>query len=55
MSPAQAVPLFIDLYRSGRLKLDELVTRTFSLDEIKDGWAAMYDGSTVRALVLHDS
>ncbi|KAA9163272.1 NDMA-dependent alcohol dehydrogenase [Amycolatopsis acidicola] len=55
MSPAEAVPLLLDLYRSGRLKLEEMVTRTFSLDEINDGWAAMYEGTTIRGVVLHDT
>lgn len=55
MSPTLAVPRLLDLYRAGSLKLDELVNRTFTLDEINDGWAAMYDGSTLRGMVLHDT
>ncbi|ALE82187.1 NDMA-dependent alcohol dehydrogenase [Pseudonocardia sp. HH130629-09] len=54
-SPAQAVPALLDLYRAGALKLDELVTRTFTLDEINEGYAAMYDGSTLRSVVVHSS
>ncbi|MBD0863464.1 NDMA-dependent alcohol dehydrogenase [Gordonia sp. zg691] len=55
MSPTTAVPLLADLYRAGRLKLDELANRTFTLDEINDGWDAMYDGSSLRGVVLHDA
>ena len=55
MSPARAVPWLLDLYRAGRLKLDEMVTRTFTLDEINDGWAGMYAGTTVRGVVVHDT
>ncbi|MEQ3549928.1 NDMA-dependent alcohol dehydrogenase [Pseudonocardia nematodicida] len=54
-SPTQAVPALLDLYRAGALKLDELVSRTFTLDEINDGYAAMYDGSTLRSVIVHDS
>ena len=55
MSPTRAVPALLDLYRAGHLKLDELVTRTFTLDEINDGYAAMYEGSTLRSVVVHSS
>ncbi|NKQ57663.1 NDMA-dependent alcohol dehydrogenase [Amycolatopsis sp. K13G38] len=54
MSPARAVPQLLGLYRTGQLKLDELITRTFTLDEINEGWAAMYEGTTVRGLVVHE-
>jgi NDMA-dependent alcohol dehydrogenase len=52
-SPTEAVPALLDLYRAGALKLDELVTRTFTLDEINDGYAAMYAGDTLRSVVVH--
>ena len=31
--PQQDFPRLIGLYRSGRLQLDELITRTYSIDE----------------------
>ncbi|GAA2892847.1 NDMA-dependent alcohol dehydrogenase [Pseudonocardia halophobica] len=52
-SPTKAVPALLDLYRAGHLKLDELISRTFTLDEINDGYAAMYEGSTLRSVVVH--
>lgn len=51
MSPAKAVPALLDLYRAGHLKLDELVTRTFTLDEINEGYGEMYAGTTLRSVV----
>jgi NDMA-dependent alcohol dehydrogenase len=35
------LPHLLELYRAGRLKLDELVTRTYRLDEINDAFADM--------------
>ena len=42
----------IDLYQSGKLKLDELVTDTYSLDQTNDGYEAMLAGRNVRGLVI---
>ena len=35
------LPRLLELYRAGRLKLDELVTRTYRLDEINEAFADM--------------
>ncbi|WOF22861.1 alcohol dehydrogenase catalytic domain-containing protein [Microbacterium betulae] len=43
----------IELYRSGRLKLDELVTRTYRIDEIDAGFDDMLAGRNLRGLILH--
>jgi S-(hydroxymethyl)glutathione dehydrogenase/alcohol dehydrogenase len=42
------------MYRSGKLKLDELVTRTYSLDQINDGYQDMRDGKVIRGVVTFD-
>lgn len=44
----------IDLHRRGRLKLTELVTRTYRLDEINAGFEDMLSGRNLRGLILHD-
>jgi S-(hydroxymethyl)mycothiol dehydrogenase len=46
--PARDFPLLVDWYRSGRLRLDELVTRTISLDETEEAFDAMERGETLR-------
>ncbi len=45
------MPHLCDLYLGGRLKLDEMVSRTISLDEINDGFAAMKAGDVVRSVI----
>ncbi len=34
----------LDLYHAGRLKLDELVTREYTLEEINQGYDDMHAG-----------
>ena len=41
----------IQLYRDGVLKLDELVTKTYSLDDINQGYQDMRDGKNVRGVI----
>jgi S-(hydroxymethyl)glutathione dehydrogenase/alcohol dehydrogenase len=45
-------PILVDLYLSGRLQLDPLVSRTYTLDEINDGFAAMRTGQVARGVVV---
>lgn len=41
----------VQLYRDGVLKLDELVTRTYTLDEINQGYQDMRDGKNIRGVI----
>ncbi|WP_232665865.1 NDMA-dependent alcohol dehydrogenase [Pseudonocardia sp. TRM90224] len=53
-NPLYDVPRLLGLYRSGDLKLDELVTRRYALDEINDGYRDMADGKNIRGVVVHE-
>ncbi|MCD0448614.1 zinc-binding dehydrogenase [Actinocorallia sp. API 0066] len=44
----------LNLYRTGQLKLDEMVTRTYKLDEITLGYEDLNAGRNIRGVVLHD-
>jgi NDMA-dependent alcohol dehydrogenase len=48
------VPLLLNLYRAGKLNLDELITNTYSLDDINTGYADMHAGRNLRGVVLMD-
>ena len=41
----------IELYRSGQLKLDELATRTYKLEDINAGYQDMRDGRNPRGVI----
>jgi S-(hydroxymethyl)glutathione dehydrogenase/alcohol dehydrogenase len=50
----QDLPYFLQLYQTGRLKLDELVSNRISLKEINEGYAAISNGDVVRSVVVFD-
>jgi S-(hydroxymethyl)glutathione dehydrogenase / alcohol dehydrogenase len=49
--PANAIPRLLDLYRKGDLMLDELVTRTYPLEDINEGYADMAAGRNIRGVI----
>jgi S-(hydroxymethyl)glutathione dehydrogenase/alcohol dehydrogenase len=53
-NPRTAVPKLLDLYRTGDLKLDEMITRTYTLDEINQGYEDMRAGRNIRGVILFD-
>lgn len=50
-NPRVDIPRLLGLYRSGQLKLDELVTNTYSLDEVNQGYADMRSGRNLRGVI----
>lgn len=50
-APKQDIPEMIRLYRDGDLKLDELLTRSYPIEEINEAYAAMESGETLRSVV----
>ena len=50
-NPRFDIPNLLALYRSGQLKLDELVTRTYSLDQINQGYEDMRTGRNIRGVI----
>jgi Zn-dependent alcohol dehydrogenase len=53
-NPRTAVPKLLGLYRRGELKLDEMITRTYTLDEINQGYADMRAGKNIRGVIVFD-
>jgi S-(hydroxymethyl)glutathione dehydrogenase/alcohol dehydrogenase len=52
-SPSRDIPWMLQLYEQGRLRLDELVTRTYSLEEINEGYADMHAGRNIRGVIVY--
>lgn len=50
--PRVDMPRLIDLYMKKKLKLDELVSRTYSLDEVNDAMTALEKGEVARSVVV---
>jgi S-(hydroxymethyl)glutathione dehydrogenase/alcohol dehydrogenase len=52
-NPRRDIPHLLHLYQAGKLKLDELVTRTYDLEDINQGYQDMRDGSNIRGVVKY--
>ncbi|GAA2403843.1 NDMA-dependent alcohol dehydrogenase [Actinomadura vinacea] len=50
-APAREIPLMLDLYERGSIKLDELITRRYPLDQINEAYADMHAGRNIRGVV----
>ncbi len=51
--PRSQIPKLLELYRNGQLDLDNLVTKTYKLEDINEGYADMHAGKNLRGLVLY--
>ena len=54
MSPSKDVPRLLSLWRAGQLKLEELLTRSYGLEDINEGYADMHAGRNIRGLISFD-
>ena len=52
--PARDIPAFVELWRSGRLPVERLVSSTISLDDINSGMDELADGRAVRQIIRFD-
>ena len=53
-NPLYDIPMLLGLYKSGDLKLDELVTRKYSLDQVNQAYQDMNDGKNIRGVIIHE-
>lgn len=53
-SPRVAVPTLLDMYRNKTLKLDELITRRYKIDEINEAYDDMRNGKNIRGVIIHE-
>lgn len=53
LNPKHDIPNLLSMYTAGTLKLDELITNTYDLDDINEGYRAMRDGENIRGVVAH--
>ena len=52
-NPRFDIPRLLGLYEVGKLKLDELITRTYSLEQINEGYQDMRDGKNIRGVIIY--
>lgn len=51
---ARDIPRLIDAWRDGRLKLDELISGRYRLDQINEAVASVMDGGALRNVIVFD-
>ncbi|MBH0777324.1 NDMA-dependent alcohol dehydrogenase [Nocardia bovistercoris] len=49
----QDAPRLLALYKAGQLNLDDMVTRSYSLEEINQGYRDMLDGKNIRGIIRY--
>lgn len=52
-NPRHDIPLVLDLYSRGLIKLDELVTRQYAIEEINVGFDDLKAGKNLRGVIKH--
>lgn len=53
-NPRADIPKLIGLYQEGQLDVDGLITRTYTLDEVNQGYEDMRDGKNIRGVMVYD-
>ena len=54
LNPRLDMPRMLSLYKAGQLKLDELVTRRYGLDDINSAFTDLREGNTLRGVITFD-
>jgi S-(hydroxymethyl)glutathione dehydrogenase/alcohol dehydrogenase len=50
-NPTSDIPKLLALYEDGQLKLDELITNTYRLDQVNEGYQDLEGGKNIRGLI----
>jgi S-(hydroxymethyl)glutathione dehydrogenase/alcohol dehydrogenase len=50
-NPQYDIVKLLRLYDAGKLKLDELITKRYTLDEINEGYQDLRDGKIIRGVI----
>jgi S-(hydroxymethyl)glutathione dehydrogenase/alcohol dehydrogenase len=53
-NPTTDIPKILGLYQAGDLKLDELITRTYTLEQVNEGYDDLLEGKNVRGIIVHE-
>jgi alcohol dehydrogenase (nicotinoprotein) len=53
-NPTYDIPKILGLYQAGDLKLDEIITRTYTLDQVNEGYDDLLAGKNVRGVIVHE-
>jgi alcohol dehydrogenase (nicotinoprotein) len=52
-NPTTDIPRILGLYQAGDLKLDEIITKTYTLEQVNEGYDDLLNGKNVRGVIVH--
>ena len=52
--PREDAPKILGMYKNGQVKLDELITRTYSIDEAPQAFADLEAGRNARGVIVFE-
>ncbi len=53
-NPRFDIPNLLSMYRAGLLKIEELITSTYNLEDINQGYDDMREGKNLRGVIIYD-
>ncbi|MFC7575171.1 zinc-binding dehydrogenase [Klenkia terrae] len=53
-SPHSDIPKLLRMYQAGQLKLDELITKEYTLDQVTEAYRDMHEGKNIRGVIVFD-
>lgn len=54
VNPPRDFPMLLDLYAAGKLNLDDMITRRYSLEQINEAFSDMHAGKLARGIIVPD-
>ena len=52
--PSRDIPAYIELYKTGRLDVEKLISHRIKLEDINDGFERLAEGDALRQIILFD-
>jgi S-(hydroxymethyl)glutathione dehydrogenase / alcohol dehydrogenase len=52
-NPHFDIPQLLSMYKAGKLNLDDMITRQYSLEQINDGYTDMLEGRNIRGVIRY--
>jgi alcohol dehydrogenase (nicotinoprotein) len=53
-NPHYDIVRLLRMWNAGQLKLDELITKNYTLDQVNEGYKDLADGKLIRGVILHE-
>jgi NDMA-dependent alcohol dehydrogenase len=51
VNPPRDFPKFVELYKAGKLNLDDMITKRYPLDQVNEAYTAMINGDVARGVI----